>query len=119
MIKQEKSGGGLHITIRVKPEVGRNGPFLCGIESLYNGLSETTKVWFGFYGQPNPIFFNNKFSFRNSNFFGRQYGIKKKIKFSNSLKNFSFHRPPVENCGIQQTQPIRVKTKTSLHIYLA
>jgi hypothetical protein len=44
MIKQEKSGGGLHITIRVKPEVGRNGPFLCGIESLYNGLSETTKV---------------------------------------------------------------------------
>ena len=28
--------------------MGRNGPSLCGIESLYNGLSETTKgldIW--------------------------------------------------------------------------
>jgi hypothetical protein len=37
-----KKWKGLHITIRVKPEVGWNGPSLCGIESLYNGLSKTT-----------------------------------------------------------------------------
>ena len=34
----------IQITIRVKPEVGWNGPSLCGIESLYNGLSKTTKI---------------------------------------------------------------------------
>ena len=40
--------GGVYITIRVKPEVGWNGPSLCGIESLYNWLSKTTKfldIW--------------------------------------------------------------------------
>ena len=40
----EKSGGGVHITGRVKPEVGQNGSSLCGIKSIYNGLSKTSKV---------------------------------------------------------------------------
>jgi hypothetical protein len=34
----------LQITIRVKPEVGWNGPSLCGIESSYNGLSKINKI---------------------------------------------------------------------------
>jgi hypothetical protein len=39
----KKSGGGLYITIRVKPEVGRNGQSLYQIESWYTHLSKTTK----------------------------------------------------------------------------
>ena len=38
----EKNGGGVHITVRVKPEVGLNGSSLCGIKRIYNGLSKTT-----------------------------------------------------------------------------
>ena len=34
----EKSGGGVHITGRVKPEVGQNGSSLCGIKSYFKYL---------------------------------------------------------------------------------
>jgi hypothetical protein len=43
--KYRKKWRGFHITIRVKPEVGWNGTSLCGIESLYSGLSKTTKAF--------------------------------------------------------------------------